>query len=377
VRRILRPNGPGEFRQGGPSWARVGTAICIYSTLFVEPLIFESLAMDQSDLSVEAIPDSNASNSDFRADSCIGLSKALTEARPSTASLRVSNIWVDRGSSCDCQTDGLKASFAAVSRTASLKAGEDSDVFLLVVRGEARVESREGQFWLPKDRWISFGRGAAPLVVTQSKSVVLALLLPAEVRHPSLPTFFPAQGVVLSKDRRMVLRLWRSSRKAAPGGHSAQLLLGQSLYLLNSLQREQRRLIGLCPGHTQDRKRQTFFRLQRALLFLEGNLDRPCSLKELASLCSMSTWYFTKTFKAVYGLGPREMTSAIRIRRASDLLAYTSLSIGDIAHQSGFQSSCTFARAFRIRFGMSASSYRTLKKGANPSKKFGQHAHVS
>jgi len=286
---------------------------------------------------------------------------ALSCAEPT-----ISSAWLDRGSICIHQDAGLIPCFATVSRTAILQVADESDVFILVARGVAQTESRDGRFFLPKNRWISLVQGAAPTIVTQAGSLVLALLLPPTSKHPSLPAIFPAHGTITGQERRVAFSLWRSAQQAAQSGIDGQLILGRAFYLLTSLQNEQRGLTRHCPGHTSERRHQIFVRMQRILLLLEGNLERDLRLGELASLCSMSPWHFTKTFKAVYGLGPREMVSAIKLRKAADLLNFTSHSIGEIAYQSGFESSSTFARAFRGRFGISASAFRNLKRNANP-----------
>lgn len=46
-----------------------------------------------------------------------------------------------------------------------------------------------------------------------------------------------------------------------------------------------------------------------------------------------------------------------------DLLRDTDMMVGEVAAASGFDNCCSFARAFRARFGLSASRYR--EAGAN------------
>jgi AraC family transcriptional regulator len=98
--------------------------------------------------------------------------------------------------------------------------------------------------------------------------------------------------------------------------------------------------------------------MQRARLYLDGHLARNVRLSELARLTIFSTWYFTKTFHALYDEGPRDVTSRLRLRQASTLLLQTQLSIAEVGEACGFENPCSFARAFRASYGMTASSFR-------------------
>ncbi|HCV96778.1 MAG TPA: AraC family transcriptional regulator, partial [Stenotrophomonas sp.] len=48
----------------------------------------------------------------------------------------------------------------------------------------------------------------------------------------------------------------------------------------------------------------------------------------------------------------------LRLERAADLLRDTDMMIGEVAAASGFDNCCSFARAFRARYGQSASGFR-------------------
>jgi AraC family transcriptional regulator len=98
--------------------------------------------------------------------------------------------------------------------------------------------------------------------------------------------------------------------------------------------------------------------MQRARLYLDGNLGHPVRLAELAQLCNFSVWYFTKTFHALYQEGPREAIARTRLRQASELLEQTSLSVGEVGAACGFENNCSFSRAFRAHYGKPPSLYR-------------------
>ena len=120
--------------------------------------------------------------------------------------------------------------------------------------------------------------------------------------------------------------------------------------------------VARCPGRSRLRKRQVFSRLQRARLYLEGNCDRVVRISELAELTSFSSWYFSKTFHAVYDESPQAASARMRLERAADLLDNSQMMIGEVAAASGFDNCCSFARAFRVRYGMSATGYRNAAR---------------
>jgi AraC family transcriptional regulator len=113
-----------------------------------------------------------------------------------------------------------------------------------------------------------------------------------------------------------------------------------------------------CPGHSERRKRQIMLRMQRARLCLEGQAGDGLRIAELARRTNFSPWYFSKVFHAIYGIGPLQFAARMRLEHASRLLATTLLSVTDVSAACGFDNPCSFARAFRARFGMTASEHR-------------------
>src|SRR5690606_25925230 len=90
--------------------------------------------------------------------------------------------------------------------------------------------------------------------------------------------------------------------------------------------------------------------------------SRVVRISELAELTSFSSWYFSKTFHALYGESPQAASARMRLERAADLLDNSQMMIGEVAAASGFDNCCSFARAFRARYGVSATSYRNAAR---------------
>jgi AraC family transcriptional regulator len=285
-----------------------------------------------------------------------------------TNTTAVQRLRVDRGQARDvsAQNDSPALLLGAASRSASLCVADHSS-FWLVLRGNAHLECQEGQFALRAGEWISLDRDSRPTLQAGRTALVLALLLPASIApEPSGgPVVYPGRGRSTLHDRRLAFQLWRAAGVFASSLDTtkpvAPALLKRIVHLLTGMQEEFESLLSRCPGRSLRRRRQVLARMQRARLYLDGHLSRNVRLSELAQLTIFSTWYFTKTFHAVYDEGPRDVVSRLRLRRASTLLVQTDLSIAEVGEACGFENPCSFARAFRASYGVTASLYRGSK----------------
>jgi AraC family transcriptional regulator len=284
--------------------------------------------------------------------------------------MELQTLWLDRADVQDkLGQDGAPAChLAALSRSASLGLAEGQSSFWLVLRGDAQLSCREGTFALQAGDWIAVDRDSRPTLLSGRRTLAIALVLPAgHAFEPSdLPPIHPGRGRADARAMRMALRLWRSlgcfgpcNRIASPDSDAA---MRRILHFLSSLQDGLHPMVDRCPGRSLRRKRQVFARMQRARLYLDGNAGHQVRLAELAGLCNFSVWYFTKTFHALYEEGPRQAMAHVRLQQASDLLARTSLSVGEVGAACGFESPCSFARAFRAHYGTTASDYRSVRR---------------
>lgn len=79
---------------------------------------------------------------------------------------------------------------------------------------------------------------------------------------------------------------------------------------------------------------------------------------QLAAELQLSEDYFTRLFRASFGLAPRTWLVRDRIRMAADQLADTSLSIKHVARLFGYESTYLFSRQFKQAMGITARDYR-------------------
>ncbi|MGO1541947.1 MAG: helix-turn-helix transcriptional regulator [Luteimonas sp.] len=229
------------------------------------------------------------------------------------------------------------------------------------LRGNGWVEAREGRFDLGAGDWIMLERDSAPQVQVGGHGLCIGLLLDGEalasLEALADVTLYTGRGHLSRAQRRSALRLWR---EAAPGGDV--LAVRPLLLYLASVQRELAARVRHCPGRSRSHKRQVFGRMQRALLYLEGNSDRVVRIDEVARLANFSSWYFSKAFHVLYGESPQSLSARLRLERAAGLLQRTSMMVGEVAAASGFDNSCSFARAFRARYGVTATRYRQQRQ---------------
>ena len=99
----------------------------------------------------------------------------------------------------------------------------------------------------------------------------------------------------------------------------------------------------------------------RATELLRENLDGGVRLADLARECNLSASYFARSFKASFGVTSRAWLTRMRIERAKELLA-TTLSLADVASESGFGDQAAFTRTFRRLVGVAPGRWRRERR---------------
>jgi AraC family transcriptional regulator len=108
------------------------------------------------------------------------------------------------------------------------------------------------------------------------------------------------------------------------------------------------------PGRLEYEKR-----VNRVIDHIHDHLGEELSLAELARVAAFSPFHFHRVFKAITGETLFGFIHRTRIERAAGALVLRSRqSVLEVALDYGFSSPAVFARAFRARFGMSATEWR-------------------
>lgn len=91
---------------------------------------------------------------------------------------------------------------------------------------------------------------------------------------------------------------------------------------------------------------------------IRAKLDEPWPISRMARAAGLSQRTLARRFNETTGQTPGAWLTAERINRSAELLETTELSLSDVAHASGFGSSETFRREFRLGRGATPSQYR-------------------
>ncbi|MBW2604549.1 MAG: helix-turn-helix transcriptional regulator [Deltaproteobacteria bacterium] len=102
--------------------------------------------------------------------------------------------------------------------------------------------------------------------------------------------------------------------------------------------------------------------IERALHFIERNLNKPLTLSEVSMECGINKWHFGKAFKALTGMTFKTHHNFRRIETAKKLLKYSSMGVTQVCHEVGFNDISYFDKVFRKFEGISPSAYQKLYK---------------
>jgi AraC-like DNA-binding protein len=86
--------------------------------------------------------------------------------------------------------------------------------------------------------------------------------------------------------------------------------------------------------------------------YVEKMVSSRVTVEELAEYCGLDRHYLCRVFKAETGLTLQEYVIGCKMRRARELLAVSTLSVGDVARSVGYDDSFNFSKMFKKRFGM-------------------------
>ncbi len=105
------------------------------------------------------------------------------------------------------------------------------------------------------------------------------------------------------------------------------------------------------------------WQLARVTDYLHAHAADQVSLAELAALAGLSLHHFARAFKASTGIAPHQFQVSLRMERARLQLSLSTEPVTDIALALGYDSSQSFARAFRIAHGTTPSKFREATRG--------------
>lgn len=104
-----------------------------------------------------------------------------------------------------------------------------------------------------------------------------------------------------------------------------------------------------------------YVQVRQSKSFMENYLSEKIGLDKIASAAFMSRFHYTRIFKRVYGLSPRQFLKDLRINKGKELLKQ-GLNISQVCIEVGYDSLPTFCNAFKKATGYSPGEYQSLNK---------------
>lgn len=138
---------------------------------------------------------------------------------------------------------------------------------------------------------------------------------------------------------------------------SLEMIRGYLLLLIATVCRSHERgIMQLAAGQAQRTSRRDA--LARVMRHVRENLGRRLQLADAAVAADLSPNYLAHLIKKETGKTFVDLVTERRMEKACELLAHTTLRIGDIAAAVGFEDEAYFARRFRQRYDVAPRQFR-------------------
>jgi AraC family transcriptional regulator of arabinose operon len=102
--------------------------------------------------------------------------------------------------------------------------------------------------------------------------------------------------------------------------------------------------------------------IERTVSFMQDNITRLLKLEDLAVFANLSASHFSYIFKAKTGHAPIEYFNQLKIQQACQYIAFTNMSVKNIAITLGIEDQYYFSRMFTKLMGSSPSEYKKKVK---------------
>lgn len=109
--------------------------------------------------------------------------------------------------------------------------------------------------------------------------------------------------------------------------------------------------------HPSSPKNEIANKLIDAIAYIDNNLEKNLTLKEIASHACMVETYFSSIFKKFNGISPWKYITIKRVEKAINLIQSTNMTKLEIAEKCGFSTSSNFYKAFFNITGKKPSDY--------------------
>lgn len=194
----------------------------------------------------------------------------------------------------------------------------------------------------------------------------IKLLKEVKPRFPELPIIF----ITGKSSEELVIEAFRCGardyhRKPLDPGNFGET--ATNLLQVKRTSREKRLFMSLSPKFHQERVRSAETKnipeyIQRAVQYIEDNIDQAINLDTLAQRANMSKYHFSRAFKSFTGMSPVRFVKYMKVQRAKSMLREGSRNIGNTAAKMGFSDVGSFIRCFKTFEGVTPSTYRSMQR---------------
>ncbi len=98
--------------------------------------------------------------------------------------------------------------------------------------------------------------------------------------------------------------------------------------------------------------------VSRALALMHADISREWTVEELSSEIGLSRSAFAERFTRLIGSAPKQYLCGWRMQIAADKLRNSSLSLTQVAAETGYESDAAFSRAFKKAYGVAPAAWR-------------------
>jgi len=106
------------------------------------------------------------------------------------------------------------------------------------------------------------------------------------------------------------------------------------------------------------------WQMQRIKAYIEANLEKPVTAKELSAVVRLGPSHFQRAFKKCFGVGPHTFVVERRVKRAQELMLATDESLCEIALAAGFADQSHLTKTFHNAVGVTPSVWRRHRRGS-------------
>ena len=230
-----------------------------------------------------------------------------------------------------------KGTFEGEGKRYLLEAGQ---LFLIYPGQLTYYEADREEPWVY--RWIEFNGSFSESLL---KAAGLSRDTPVFMESPSSDSMFPEAareifGAIGAALKHLVTQ----------GETSFEALMSSFWAFLAALTSESQQTAGIAPAEEYVRKAENYIKM---------NLHQKISIQEIAEYVGINRSYLSRLFRQYKGSSTQQYIIAARLDSAAQYLKNKKLSVGEVAKSVGYSDQLEFSKAFKARFKVSPTQWRT------------------